>query len=112
VPPNLGGGRLDPVEVMLDNLEWAMGRGAELLKEIHDDPRALPETKLYTYMELIKLRGLAHNFAKDVAQYKHPKLSATKPLPPAPEDKGPIADPHYEHLKTAVQFFRKEAVNG
>ena len=68
-----------PCEVMLANMRFAYGRALELqafLGEIEAPTREGVEGYTALLGEVVRLRGIAQDCAKDVANYYHPKLAS------------------------------------
>jgi hypothetical protein len=63
---------LTPLEVMLDNMKFAREAAAMLLTKL----MANPETTVDQYKELMALRRVAQECARDAAPFVHPKLSS------------------------------------
>jgi hypothetical protein len=95
-----------PCEVMLANMRFAYGRALELqalLCELEDPTRESVEWYTALLGEVVRLRGIAQDCAKDVANYYHPKLAnvthkgdAENPI------LGPVTDS--DRLKAMIEF--------
>lgn len=78
---------LSPLDVMLDNMRFAhegAGRALETLAKIDE---ADPIEKFNAYKEMLNLRTMAQDAAKDAAPYMHPRLANVEHSGP---DGGPI----------------------
>jgi hypothetical protein len=90
-----------PCEVMLANMRFAYGRALELQAILAKTVEN--EVDLALLDEVVRLRGIAQDCAKDVANYYHPKLAnvthkgnAENPL------LGPVTDS--DRLKAMIEF--------
>jgi hypothetical protein len=99
-------GGVMPCEVMLANMRFAYGRALELqalLAEI--DTTTAESTEGYTALlnEVVRLRQVAQDWAKDVANYYHPKLASVAHKGDAENPLlGPVTDT--DRLKAMIEF--------
>jgi hypothetical protein len=63
-----------PCEVMLANMRFAYGRALELQAMLAKTVEN--EVDLALLGEVVRFRGIAQDWAKDVANYYHPKLAS------------------------------------
>src|SRR6185436_4199728 len=78
--------KVTPLEVMLANMRFAHERAEEVAKVVAGGS-ADPDT----LKELLRLRQMAQDCAKDAAPYMHPRLNAVATLDPAePIDGGKL----------------------
>ena len=77
-----------PLEVMLDNMRFAHERAAEVLAKVLAGDQADEAETLNTFKELLRLRQVAEECAKDAAPYVHPRLSAVRHS--GPDGEGPV----------------------
>jgi hypothetical protein len=63
---------------MLDNMRFAHERAAEVLAKVLAGDQADEAETLNTFKELLRLRQVAEECAKDAAPYVHPRLSAVR----------------------------------
>jgi hypothetical protein len=78
--PPRGGGEaaaegVMPCEVMLANMRFAYARALEL-QGVWEGLDRTDEASIAVLDELVRYRQLAHDFAKDAANYYHPKLAS------------------------------------
>lgn len=66
---------ITPLEVMLENMEFAHAKASVLLQGIIESGAELPEG-FDQFKELLRFRSIAQECAKDAAPYIHPKLAA------------------------------------
>lgn len=64
-----------PLDVMLDNMRFADEEAARVLGTLIDRGSPLPEDFI-EFKELLRLRSLAQDCAKDAAPYVHPRLAS------------------------------------
>ncbi len=67
---------LTPLEVMLDNMRFAHKGAENCLGKLIAEHEKSPLEKFDAYKEMLRLRGLAQDAAKDAAPYMHPRLAA------------------------------------
>lgn len=84
--------QITPLEVMLENMLWAHTKAADLLADLLaklgiDSVEDLKKNGIEVFKELLRLRMIAQECAKDAAPYIHPKLAA---LEVTGKDGGPI----------------------
>ncbi len=65
---------LSPLEVMIDNMRFAHQGAEGFLRKLIDSET--PIEGFDAYKEMLKLRDLAQECAKDAAPYMHPRLAA------------------------------------
>jgi hypothetical protein len=91
---------------MLANMRFAYGRALELqalLSEIEAPTREGIEGYTALLGEVVRLRGIAQDCAKDVANYYHPKLASVAHKGDAENPLlGPVTDT--DRLKAMVEF--------
>lgn len=63
-----------PLEVMLDNMMFAHETAATVLQGLLDGGAEVPEG-FDQFKELLRMRGVAQECAKDAAPYMHPRLA-------------------------------------
>jgi hypothetical protein len=70
-----------PLEIMRENMRWAHQEAAELLAKLL--PRGAPTGPegLESFKQLLRLRELAGEWAKDAAPYVHPLSSLSRHRP-------------------------------
>ena len=75
---------LTPLEVMLQNMRFAHSRAVEALDQITEATRngGSSAATLDGLKEVMALRKISQEAAKDAAPYVHPRLAATVPPPP------------------------------
>jgi hypothetical protein len=66
---------ITPLEVMLENMDFAHSKASTLLQSIIENGAELPEG-FDQFRELLRFRSIAQECAKDAAPYIHPKLAA------------------------------------
>jgi hypothetical protein len=90
-----------PCEVMLANMRFAYGRALELQAML---PTTVEnEEDIALLGEVVRLRGIAQDWAKDVANYYHPKLASVTHNGNAENPiLGPITDS--DRLKAMIEF--------
>ena len=66
---------ITPLEVMLENMDFAHSKASTLLQTIIDSGADVPEG-FDQFKELLRFRSIAQECAKDAAPYIHPKLAA------------------------------------
>ena len=98
--------KVTPLEVMLANMRFAHERAEEVAKVVAGGPGD-PDT----FKELLRLRQMAQDCAKDAAPYMHPRLNAIATLDPAePVDDGKFApapqSPGEDHLDHITRRYR------
>ena len=93
-----------PCDVMLDNMRFAYSRAVEMLaKIVEGGPEAAGNIELLG--ELIRLRQIAQQCAKDAAPYYHPKLASVSHKGDAENPLlGPVTDA--DRIKAIVAFFQ------
>jgi hypothetical protein len=64
-----------PLEVMLENMEFARTEAKRILGQLIDNGSDLPE-KFNEFAELLRFRAMSQQAAKDAAPYMHPHLAA------------------------------------
>jgi hypothetical protein len=69
-------GKITPLEVMLQNMEFAHNKGQEVLEKITNGLTEADGSPVDVLKELLRFRGMAQECAKDAAPYVHPKLAA------------------------------------
>jgi hypothetical protein len=90
-----------PCEVMLANMRFAYGRALELQAMLAKTVEN--EVDLALLDEVVRLRGIAQDWAKDVANYYHPKLASVTHKGNAENPLlGPVTDT--DRLKGMVEF--------
>lgn len=67
---------LTPLDVMLDNMRFAHLGATRFLEKLAEAHSQSPLEKFDAYKEMLKLRALAQEAAKDAAPYMHPRLAA------------------------------------
>jgi hypothetical protein len=104
--------KLTPLEVMLENMNWAWDKANDLERHIIDGSDAALEIKLDAFKEMVRLRDRAQAYAEKAAPYVHPKLQAVAPA--AVQKKRDLieVDPLREHLEEMAKFFRLKLTNG
>jgi hypothetical protein len=73
---------------MLDNMRFAHERAAEVLAKVLAGDQADEAETLNTFKELLRLRQVAEECAKDAAPYIHPRLSTVRHS--GPDGEGPV----------------------
>jgi hypothetical protein len=73
---------------MLDNMRFVHERAAEVLAKVLAGDQADEAETLNTFKELLRLRQVAEEYAKDAAPYVHPRLSAVRHS--GPDGEGPV----------------------
>lgn len=68
---------ITPLEVMLENMNFARTEAKRVLGMLIDSGTPLPE-KFNELGELLKFRAMAQEAAKDAAPYMHPRLAAVE----------------------------------
>lgn len=66
---------ITPLEVMLENMDFAHSKASVLLQTIVDSGADVPDG-FDQFKELLRFRSIAQECAKDAAPYIHPKLAA------------------------------------
>jgi hypothetical protein len=66
---------ITPLEVMLENMDFAHSKASVLLQGMLDSGAEVPES-FDQFKELLRFRAMAQECAKDAAPYIHPKLAA------------------------------------
>jgi len=66
---------ITPLEVMLENMDFAHSKASTLLQGLIDRGADVPEG-FDQFKELLRFRSIAQECAKDAAPYIHPKLAA------------------------------------
>ena len=66
---------ITPLEVMLENMDFAHSKASVLLQTIIDSGADVPDG-FDQFKELLRFRSIAQECAKDAAPYIHPKLAA------------------------------------
>lgn len=66
---------ITPLEVMLENMDFAHSKASLLLQGLLEGGAEVPEG-FDQFKELLRFRGIAQECAKDAAPYIHPKLAA------------------------------------
>jgi hypothetical protein len=70
-------GKITPLEVMLQNMEFAHNKGQEVLEKIMlSNLTEADGSPVDVLKALMNFRGMAQECAKDAAPYVHPKLAA------------------------------------
>lgn len=69
---------LTPLEVMLDNMRFAHQGANNCLAKLIEQNEQTPLEKFDAYKEMLRLRGLAQEAAKDAAPYMHPRLASVE----------------------------------
>ena len=70
---------LTPLEVMLDNMRFAHQRATRFLEKLVTQNKETPLLEQFdSYKEMLKLRAMAQESAKDAAPYMHPRLAAVE----------------------------------
>lgn len=69
---------MSPLEVMLENMRFAHHGAAGCLDVLIKSHDASPIEKFNTYNEMLRLRAIAQESAKDAAPYMHPRLAAVE----------------------------------
>jgi hypothetical protein len=100
-----------PLEIMLENMNWAWDKANDLEHIIQDSNTSL-ETKLDALKEMVRLRDRAQCYAEKAAPYVHPKLHAVAPPPKQEEAAEVEVDPLREHLEEMAKVFRLKLTNG
>jgi hypothetical protein len=103
--------KITPLDVMLENMNWAWDKANDLEHIIQDSNTSL-ETKLDALKEMVRLRDRAQCYAEKAAPYVHPKLHAVAPPPKQEEAAGVEVDPLREHLEEMARVFRLKIANG
>jgi len=67
---------MSPLEVMLDNMRFAHAGATNCLEKLIEKHDANPIEMFDAYKEMLKLRAMAQEAAKDAAPYMHPRLAA------------------------------------
>lgn len=97
-----------PLEVMLENLEWARGQRDRFINDFEAAETA--KEKLELIEKVTRAIMLSHNFAKDAAPYLHPRLQATAPAPSGEDQAKTIEhEPYKGRLDDPLAVFRKVA---
>ena len=78
---------LTPLEVMLDNMRFAHSGAENALQILIREHERAPLEKFDTYRQMLNLRALAQEAAKEAAPYMHPRLASIEHKGP---DDGPI----------------------
>jgi hypothetical protein len=91
-----------PCEVMLANMRFAYARALEL-QGLWEGLDRTDEASIAVLDELVRYRQLAHDFAKDAANYYHPKLASVTHKGNAENPLlGPVTDT--DRLKAMIEF--------
>ena len=69
---------LTPLEVMLDNMTFAHKGAGAFLEKLIAEHEQTPIDKFNAYKEMMTLRAVAQEAAKDAAPYMHPRLAAVE----------------------------------
>jgi len=67
---------MSPLEVMLDNMRFAHTGAEHCLERLVTEHEKSPLEMFDAYKEMLKLRAMAQEAAKDGAPYMHPRLAA------------------------------------
>jgi len=67
---------MSPLEVMLDNMHFAHQGAERCLERLVTEHEKSPLEMFDAYKEMLKLRAMAQEAAKDAAPYMHPRLAA------------------------------------
>lgn len=86
----LASNKKQPLEVMLDNMEFALNEAGDLMKKIIE-MKPGEEGGMDALKSLLRLRSMAQECAKDAAPYVHPRLSSV-------EHSGSLAVSHEQAL--------------
>jgi hypothetical protein len=97
-----------PLEVMLENMNWAWNEANDLERGVTGDPNVAPEIRLHALKEIARFRDRAQSYAVKAAPYVHPRLHTVAP-PLKAETEVVEVDPLREHLEEMAKVFRLES---
>lgn len=67
-----------PIEVMLHTMRFAHEQAGALLARIVEEAGGEGPAKIDLFKEMVRFRAMAHDAAKDVAPYIHPRLATVQ----------------------------------
>lgn len=108
---------ITPIEVMLENMRWAHEKASGLLGDINNmvkeqeaarvvttDGEDKVETIFDVYREMIRLKSMAQDCARDAAPYIHPRYTT---ITVSDDDESP--DAHISVIKRVLVDPKKKA---